>query len=48
MALYLWHMIPVVIVAIIGYPAGLLPQPVEGARSSGGSPGWNGWSSSAW
>jgi Acyltransferase family len=30
MALYLWHMIPVVIVAIIGYPAGLLPQPVEG------------------
>jgi fucose 4-O-acetylase-like acetyltransferase len=29
-ALYLWHMIPVVIVAIIGYPAGLLPQPVEG------------------
>jgi hypothetical protein len=30
MALYLWHMIPVVIVAIIGYPAGLLSQPVEG------------------
>jgi fucose 4-O-acetylase-like acetyltransferase len=30
MALYLWHMIPVVIVAIIGYPAGLLPQPSEG------------------
>jgi surface polysaccharide O-acyltransferase-like enzyme len=30
MALYLWHMIPVVIVAIIGYPAGLLPQPAEG------------------
>ncbi|MGB6207673.1 acyltransferase family protein [Mycobacterium sp.] len=30
MALYLWHMIPVVAVAIIGYPAGLLPQPVEG------------------
>jgi surface polysaccharide O-acyltransferase-like enzyme len=30
MALYLWHMIPVVVVAIIGYPAGLLPQPVEG------------------
>ncbi len=30
MALYLWHMIPVVIVAIIGYPAGLLPQPTEG------------------
>lgn len=25
--LYLWHMIPVVIVAIVGYPAGLLPQP---------------------
>ncbi len=33
MALYLWHMIPVVIVAIVGYPAGLLPQPVEGSTS---------------
>ena len=33
MALYLWHMIPVVIVAIIGYPAGLLPQPVEGGAA---------------
>ena len=30
MALYLWHMIPVVIVALVGYPAGLLPQPPEG------------------
>ena len=30
MALYLWHMIPVVIVAIVAYPAGLLPQPSEG------------------
>lgn len=30
MALYLWHMVPVVIVAIVGYPFGLLPQPVEG------------------
>jgi len=30
MALYLWHMIPVVVVAIVGYPAGLLPQPTEG------------------
>ena len=30
MALYLWHMIPVVIVAIVGYPTGLLPQPEEG------------------
>lgn len=33
MALYLWHMIPVVIVAIVGYPAGLLPQPVEGSAA---------------
>jgi hypothetical protein len=33
MALYLWHMIPVVIVATIGYPAGLLPQPLEGGAS---------------
>jgi hypothetical protein len=30
MALYLWHMIPVVIVAVLGYPAGLFPQPPEG------------------
>jgi surface polysaccharide O-acyltransferase-like enzyme len=30
MALYLWHMIPVVIVAVVAYPAGLLPQPTEG------------------
>jgi len=30
MALYLWHMVPVVIVALVGYPAGLLPQPIEG------------------
>jgi surface polysaccharide O-acyltransferase-like enzyme len=30
MALYLWHMIPVVILAIVAYPAGLLPQPTEG------------------
>jgi len=30
MALYLWHMIPVVVVAIVAYPAGLIPQPAEG------------------
>ena len=33
MALYLWHMIPVVIVAITAYPAGLLSQPDEGDPS---------------
>jgi surface polysaccharide O-acyltransferase-like enzyme len=33
MALYLWHMVPVVIVAIIAYPAGLIPQPVEGTAA---------------
>jgi hypothetical protein len=33
MALYLWHMIPVVIVAIVAYPAGLLPQPAEGTAA---------------
>jgi hypothetical protein len=33
MALYLWHMVPVVIVAIVGYPAGLLPQPEMGTAS---------------
>ncbi|WIM89065.1 acyltransferase [Candidatus Mycobacterium wuenschmannii] len=30
MALYLWHMIPVVIVAVIAYPAGWLAQPEQG------------------
>ncbi|MGH3636050.1 MAG: hypothetical protein ACRDTS_18555, partial [Mycobacterium sp.] len=29
MALYLWHMIPVIIVALVGYRTGLLPQPIE-------------------
>lgn len=31
MALYLWHMVPVVIVTVIAYPAGLLPQPPLGS-----------------
>jgi len=31
MGLYLWHMVPVVIVALIGYPTGLLPQPPIGS-----------------
>jgi hypothetical protein len=30
MALYLWHMVPVVVVALVGYPTGLLPQPELG------------------
>ncbi len=30
MGLYLWHMIPVVALALIVYPIGLLPQPVAG------------------
>ncbi|KAA8967058.1 acyltransferase family protein [Mycobacterium sp.] len=30
MALYLWHMVPVVVVAAVGYPTGVLPQPIEG------------------
>ena len=29
MALYLWHMVPVVIVAVLVYPSGLMPQPEE-------------------
>jgi surface polysaccharide O-acyltransferase-like enzyme len=33
MALYLWHMVPVVIVAIVAYPAGLVPQPLEGTAA---------------
>lgn len=33
MALYLWHMVPVVIVALAGYPTGLLPQPTLGTAS---------------
>ncbi len=31
MALYLWHMLPVVIVTLVGYPTGLLPQPPTGS-----------------
>ncbi|HTY29711.1 MAG TPA: acyltransferase family protein, partial [Mycobacterium sp.] len=31
MALYLWHMVPVVVVALVGYPTGLLPQPALGS-----------------
>ncbi|WP_243071277.1 acyltransferase family protein [Candidatus Mycolicibacterium alkanivorans] len=31
MALYLWHMVPVVVVALAGYPTGLLPQPALGS-----------------
>lgn len=33
MALYLWHMVPVVIVALVGYPTGLLPQPEPGTAA---------------
>lgn len=31
MALYLWHMLPVIVVTLIGYPTGLLPQPPLGS-----------------
>ena len=30
MVLYLWHTVPVIIVSLVGYPSGLLPQPIEG------------------
>ena len=33
LALYLWHMVPVVAVALACYPTGLLPQPELGLRS---------------
>ncbi|MCV7226009.1 acyltransferase family protein [Mycolicibacterium komossense] len=33
MALYLWQMIPVVVVALVGYPTGLLPQPPTGTAA---------------
>ncbi len=33
MALYLWHMVPVVLVAVVGYPTGLFPQPAEGTAA---------------
>ncbi|QLL05390.1 acyltransferase family protein [Mycobacterium vicinigordonae] len=29
MALYLWHMVPVIVVAVVAYPSGLLPQPEQ-------------------
>ena len=31
MAIYLWQMVPVVVVALVGYPTGLLPQPQPGS-----------------
>lgn len=31
MALYLWHMMPVIVVTVVAYPAGLLPQPPLGS-----------------
>lgn len=31
MTLYLWHFVPVIIVAVTCYPAGLLPQPAIGS-----------------
>ncbi len=31
MAIYLWQMVPVVVVALVGYPTGLLPQPQAGS-----------------
>jgi surface polysaccharide O-acyltransferase-like enzyme len=31
MALYLWHMLPVIAVTVVAYPAGLLPQPPLGS-----------------
>jgi len=31
MALYLWHMVPVVVVTLVAYPTGLLPQPSIGS-----------------
>lgn len=33
MALYLWQMIPVVVVALVGYPTGVLPQPEPTTRA---------------
>jgi fucose 4-O-acetylase-like acetyltransferase len=33
MALYLWQMVPVVVVALVAYPAGLFPQPDPGTGS---------------
>ncbi|MEB3984359.1 acyltransferase [Mycobacterium sp. 663a-19] len=33
MLLYLWHMVPVVVVAFVGYRAGLFPQPIEGSAA---------------
>jgi surface polysaccharide O-acyltransferase-like enzyme len=33
MALYLWHMVPVVIVTVAVYPSGLWPQPTENSLS---------------
>lgn len=41
MALYLWHMVPAVIVAAAAYPAGCCRNPPR-ERPRGGWPGWSG------
>ena len=41
MTVYLWHMVPVVLVAVVAYPAGVIPQPGVGS--------WQWWAlRSAW
>lgn len=42
MARYLWQMVPVVVVALVGYPTGLLPSP-RPEPGRGGCFGWCGW-----
>jgi hypothetical protein len=31
MTVYLWHMVPVIVVALVAYPHGLVPQPAIGS-----------------
>ena len=39
MTVYLWHMVPVLIIAVAFYPAGVMPQPPSGPRSGGAPAG---------
>ena len=33
MGLYLWHMVPVIVVSLIAYPTGMLPEPAAGSAT---------------
>ena len=48
MTVYLWHFVPVIVIAVAFYPTGVMPQPADRDRRSGGSCAWPGWPCSPW